>query len=238
MHLSKEDYIYSGCKENISWTSLCEIWHVLWQKSSTLLEAICVHYTNYVFAHKRQSSNLHALSIRVYIWHESSARNNSWPLVIFWPISVFRQLKSILVSQIYCTFSTKRQSVSYKMSYLQSKQPNNSDPYIFLPLMYHALFTLCTVSCVYSRTACELSWGNVKFKLAVNAYKHLTRRQTHRQTDTHYIPISIIEYITDKHTNRQTHNTYLYNSTARLQSIDYSIIQYITDKSITFYCEA
>ena len=48
-----------------------------------------------------------------------SAKNNSWPLAIFQPISTFGWPKSILVSQFYCTFSMGWQSIIYKMSYLQ-----------------------------------------------------------------------------------------------------------------------
>jgi len=48
-----------------------------------------------------------------------SARNNSWPLAIFQPISTFGLPKSSLVSQSYCTFLMGWQSITYKMSYLQ-----------------------------------------------------------------------------------------------------------------------
>ena len=66
--------------------------------------------------------------VRIYITaqvgfhslYNYSARNNSWPLAIFWPISIFSQSKSILVQQIYCTSSMAQQSLTYKMSYLQN----------------------------------------------------------------------------------------------------------------------
>ena len=48
----------------------------------------------------------------------SSARNSSWPLAVFQPISTFGRPKSILVSQIYCTFSMGWQSITYKMYYI------------------------------------------------------------------------------------------------------------------------
>ena len=58
------------------------------------------------------------------------ARNNSWPLAIFGPLSTFGQSKSILVSQIYCTFSMGWQLLAYKMSCLQEMT------YQFLTLVF------------------------------------------------------------------------------------------------------
>ena len=48
-----------------------------------------------------------------------SARNNSGSLAIFQTISALGRLKSILVSQISCTFSVGQQSITYEISYLQ-----------------------------------------------------------------------------------------------------------------------
>ena len=60
-----------------------------------------------------------------------SPRNNSWPLAIFRPISTFGRPKSILVSQIYCTFSMGRPSITYKMSHLQKNSRPISDSYFY-----------------------------------------------------------------------------------------------------------
>ena len=74
------------------------------------------------------------LTICITPGYNTSARNNSWPLAIFQPISTFGRPKSILVGQFYCTFSMGWQSITYKMSYLQKKQPTNFWP-LFLPLI-------------------------------------------------------------------------------------------------------
>ena len=60
----------------------------------------------------------------------------AWSLAIFRPITAFGQPKSILVSQIYCTFSMERQSVTNKMSYLQRKWPTNFWPLFLLLIQY------------------------------------------------------------------------------------------------------
>ena len=61
----------------------------------------------------------------------NSARNNSWPLAIFQPISTFGRPKSVLVDQIYCTFSMGRPSITYKMSHLQKNSQPISDSYFY-----------------------------------------------------------------------------------------------------------
>jgi len=63
-----------------------------------------------------------------------SARNNSWLLAIFWPISTFGWPKSILVGQFYCTFSMGWQSITLEIIQLSYLQKNNwiiSDPYFY-----------------------------------------------------------------------------------------------------------
>ena len=49
----------------------------------------------------------------------SSARNNSWPLAIFQPISIYGRRRSILFGQIQCTFAMGQQSTTFKISYAQ-----------------------------------------------------------------------------------------------------------------------
>jgi len=73
------------------------------------------------------SFQLYAVGLFAYI----SARNNSWPLAIFQPISTFGRPKSILVGQFYCTISIGWQSITYKMSYFQKNSRPISDPYFY-----------------------------------------------------------------------------------------------------------
>ena len=60
-----------------------------------------------------------------------SARNSSWPLAIFRPISTFDRPKSILVGQIYCTLSMGQQSITYKMFDFQENGRPIFDPYFY-----------------------------------------------------------------------------------------------------------
>ena len=60
------------------------------------------------------------------------ARNSSWPLAIFQPVSTFGRPKSILVGQIYCTVSTGQLSITYKMSGFQKNSRPISDSYFYL----------------------------------------------------------------------------------------------------------
>ena len=50
-----------------------------------------------------------------------NARNNSWPLAIFWPISAFGRPKSILVSQISCILSMGTAISNLKNIHFQKK---------------------------------------------------------------------------------------------------------------------
>ena len=65
--------------------------------------------------HRRHVSEVHpsdgetslmpSKHVWIYEWHLCSARNNSRPLAIFWPISTFSWPNAILIGQISCTFS-------------------------------------------------------------------------------------------------------------------------------------
>ena len=79
--------------------------------------------------------SLHLTIVQHHFSYVYSARNSSWPLAIFRPISPFGRPKSILVSQIYCTFSMGQQSITYKMSDFQE----NGRP-IFDPYFYHCVY--------------------------------------------------------------------------------------------------
>ena len=75
-----------------------------------------------------------------------SPRNNSWPLAIFWPISTFGWLKSILVGQIYCIFSMGRPSIMHKMFYLQKNGQPISDSYLYHwndDAVFERIFQVC-----------------------------------------------------------------------------------------------
>ena len=66
------------------------------------------------------------------------ARNKSWPLTIFWPISTFGWPKFILVGKTYCKFSMEQQSITYKMSYFQTNWQS------FGPYFYHCNYKYMT----------------------------------------------------------------------------------------------
>ena len=78
---------------------------------------------------------LHVQQLALFSGHcsipTSSAINNSRPLDISQPISTFGRPKSILVGQIYCTFSMRQQSITYEMFYFQKNSQPNSDPYFY-----------------------------------------------------------------------------------------------------------
>ena len=68
-------------------------------------------------------------SLVKFVSEQCSARNNSWPLAIFRPISAFGQPKSILVGHISCTFSMGQKLITNKISYLQKNGRPISGPY-------------------------------------------------------------------------------------------------------------
>ena len=79
--------------------------------------------------------------------HISSARNNSRPLAIFRPISTFGRPKSILVGQIYCTFSMGWQLITYKNVLFSKNGRPISDPYF-----YHCISeNTRKVACMYTK---------------------------------------------------------------------------------------
>ena len=73
--------------------------------------------------------HLNYIVISIHIDYTFSARNNSRPLAIFQPFSAFGWPKSILVSQISCTFSMGTAFSYLKNIHFQKNSRPISDPY-------------------------------------------------------------------------------------------------------------
>ena len=76
----------------------------------------------------------------------NSARNNSRPLAIFRPISTFGRPKSILLGQIYCTFSMGWQLITYKNVLFSKNGRPISDPYFYHCVREVVIIIVCILS--------------------------------------------------------------------------------------------
>ena len=117
---------------------------------------IVILYVYYELNHYGEAKEMWCLcSHMVQLKTISSAISNSQPLAIFWPISAFGRPKSILVSQISCTFLMRQQSVTYKISYY-TKRPTN---------FWSLFLALISVHKQWLRVAslCEINIHNVTY---------------------------------------------------------------------------
>ena len=110
---------------NTWWPSLPDWWLVMNQRrslhwASEPSKLVCVNMMEKI------TVMCAGTCCRYLFWslYQSSARNNSRPLAIFWPNSVFDQAKLILFGQIYCTFSMG--------SHYISNLPKTSDQFLNL----------------------------------------------------------------------------------------------------------
>ena len=88
-------------------------------KQSCGLESVLINFGRHLWVKPPKAYNMYYSRAPISMLSHYSARNKL-AIAHFQPISTFGQPKSILVGQIYCTFSMGQQLITYK-SVLSSK---------------------------------------------------------------------------------------------------------------------